>query len=201
MGRRSDHSRPELRALAIRAAQQLLVDGGLDGLKVRPLAAAIGYAPGTLYNLFGNLDDLILEINASTLERLRGRVEAAAAPETDPEAALLAMARAYIAEVRENPGLWSAVFEHRIGEGRPLPDWYQAQVARVFEPVESGLAPLFEAEDGPACRRAARVLWSSLHGMTSLFPAGKLGTVSALSAEDMAEDLIKHYLRGLRRAP
>ena len=184
----------------MRTAERLLAERGLAGLTARRLAKAIGYTPGTLYNLFENLDGLILEVNAATLERLRGQVEAIAARETDPEAALLAMARAYIADVRTHPGLWSTLFEHRMPEGQALPDWYQAEIARAFAPLESVLEPLFEAEDSAARRRSARVLWSSLHGMTSLFHSGKLGNVTDQSAEDMAEDLIHNYLQGLRGA-
>ena len=201
MGRRYDHSRAELRDLALEAAGRLLAEGGLAGLTARRLAGEIGYTAGTLYNLFDNIDGLILEVNAATLERLRAEIAAIAEAQTDPAAALLAMARAYIAEVRARPGLWSAVYEHRMADGRPVPDWYQDRVAGVFGPVEAALAPLFEAGDAPARRRAARVLWSALHGMTSLFLAGKLGSVTELSAEDMAEDLIRHYLRGLGAAP
>ncbi len=201
MGRRYHHSRAELRDLTLEAAERLLAKDGLAGLTARRLAGEIGYTPGTLYNLFDNLDGLILEVNAATLERFRAQIRAIADEQREPEAALQTMARVYIAEIRANPGLWSAVFEHRTADGRPVPDWYQDRLDRVFGPVEAALAPLFEAGDAAARRRAARVLWSALHGMTSLFLAGKLGSVTELSAEGMAEDLIRHYLHGLRAAP
>ena len=39
-------------------------------LTARKVAQAIGYAPGTLYNLFRNRDEMILHLNGRTLDRL-----------------------------------------------------------------------------------------------------------------------------------
>ena len=121
-------------------------------------------------------------------------------PEADERLAVLrAMARTYIAETRAAPRLWSAVFEHRMAKGQAPPDWYSARVARLFEPVEAAIAPLFAQNDQAACRRAARILWAALHGITSLALSQKLDFVVALPAEDLADDLVATYLAGLGR--
>ena len=52
MARRSDHSREELREMAITAAEQIVVEQGYEGLSARKVAAAIGYTVGTLYLVF-----------------------------------------------------------------------------------------------------------------------------------------------------
>ena len=59
MARRSDHSRDELKALILDCAREIAEEEGLRGLTARRIATEIGYAPGTIYNLFSNLDDLI----------------------------------------------------------------------------------------------------------------------------------------------
>lgn len=69
MARRPDHSRDELYALAMNAARGIVERDGIRGLTARNIATAIGYSPGTLYNLFDNLDDLALQINGATLAR------------------------------------------------------------------------------------------------------------------------------------
>lgn len=70
MARRSDHSRDELREMALTAAEQIVLENGYESLSARKVASAIGYTVGTLYLVFENLDDLVLQVNARTLDRL-----------------------------------------------------------------------------------------------------------------------------------
>ena len=63
--------------------------------------------------------------------------------------------------------------------------------------VERTLAPLFGAPESEDCRRAARILWSALHGIASLALAQKLERLARLSAEEMADDLVTTYFAGL----
>lgn len=199
MGRRSDHRPEVLHAMALAAARRVLAEEGLSGLTVRRVAQEIGYSPGTLYNHFANLDDLVLQANAETLDHLLQRLRGLQNREAEPEQVLREMARAYITETRTAPRLWSAVFEHRMAKGSELPDWFPGHIARLFEPVEAAITPLFGPGCEADCRRAARVLWSALHGITSLVLSQKLDLATGLSAEDLADDLVTNYLAGLNR--
>jgi len=67
MGRRSVHTPEELRELIIQAATEIVEQHGLEGLSAREVAKRIGYSPGTIYNVFENLDDLLLTIEARLL--------------------------------------------------------------------------------------------------------------------------------------
>ena len=70
MARRSDHSREELYVMALAAAREIAEKDGLRGLKARRISREIGYTVGTLYNVFSNLDDLIIHLNGTTLDAL-----------------------------------------------------------------------------------------------------------------------------------
>ena len=74
MARRADHSREELCEIAMQAAERIVETDGLRALTARNVADAIGYSPGTLYNLFANLDELILQLNGRTLDALHDRL-------------------------------------------------------------------------------------------------------------------------------
>ncbi len=202
MARRSDHSRDELHALYVAAAGRILAAEGLGGLTARRIAREVGYSPGSLYNLFENLDDLVLQVNAGTLDRLYDCLAAARPAGGDVETSLRAMARAYVDCARVEPMLWQALYEHRMSGERPLPDWYSGRITRLFALVEEALAPLFGRPDSEGCRRAARILWSALHGIAALALAQKLERLANLSAEEMADDLVTTYYAGLiaRRA-
>ena len=196
MGRRHDHSPEALKALALSAAQEILKRHGLSGLTVRRIAEEIGYSPGTLYNHFDNLDDLLLQVNAQTLGKLLRRLVEVSRQEGAPEAVLRAMARAYIEESRAEPALWAAIFEHRMARDG-LPSWYAAYLVRLFEPLEQALLPILP-DSHRARHRTARILWSAVHGITLLAARGSLDVVASIPAEEMADELVATFLAGLK---
>src|SRR6478736_441854 len=103
MARRSDHAPEELKRLALEAAEAIALEEGLRGLTVRRVAERIGYAPGTIYNLFANLDDLIVQLNGMTLDALAVELGAAAggSPATRPQR----LVEAYFDFVESRPRL------------------------------------------------------------------------------------------------
>lgn len=195
MGRRSDHSREELHDLALTAARTVAEREGLRGVTARRVAREIGYTVGTLYNLFDDLDDLIVHLNGRTLDALY-QACAAGPLDSEPEIAVQALAERYIRFTREHPKLWNLLFEHHLPEGRELPDWYHEKIRRLFGLVELALAPLFPPGEETERHKSARVLWSSLHGICSLETAGKLAV--SVSVDALAEALISNYLAGLQ---
>ena len=79
MGRRSDHTREELRALLLAEGHKLLAEQGLAKFSGREVAKRAGYSVGTIYNVFRSLDRLSLALNAHTFSLwaafLRQRLE------------------------------------------------------------------------------------------------------------------------------
>ena len=71
---RGEHSRAELRALILSAAGEIAEAEGPRGLTARAIAGRIGYSPGTLYNVLADLDDVVLQLNADTLDALHARL-------------------------------------------------------------------------------------------------------------------------------
>ena len=76
MGRRNEHSREQLQEMAVTAADEIIASEGLRGLTARKVAGRLGYSAGSLYMVFDGLDDLILHVNARTLERLAHSLDA-----------------------------------------------------------------------------------------------------------------------------
>ena len=194
MGRRSDHTREELRALMLVTARDIAAKEGLTGLSARRVAREIGYSIGTIYNVFEDFDDLILHLNAETLDRLYERCTAKALV-SEPEDALRSLARAYIDFVHDNPRLWSLLFEYRSLHPGPLREWYNDKFGRLFALMDGAMAPLFPPGRESEMRHSARVLRASVHGMCSLEAAG----ATAESATELVDTLISYYVAGLRR--
>lgn len=183
--------------MAMTAAREIVQQDGMRALTARSLAAAIGYSPGTLYNLFQNLDELALHVNAATLDALYDSV-ARDGRTGDPDADLHRMLEHYLAFLDANPALWSAVFDFRQPSETDLPEWYRDRIGKLMRLIEEALAPLFAAGEEAERREAASVLWSSLHGICTLAQDGRLSLVSAHSVPQMARSLIANYLVGLR---
>ncbi len=195
MGRRSDHSRDELYAMALKAARDIAEEEGLRGLTTRRIAQEIGYTVGTLYNVFENLDDLILHLNGTTLDDLY-EVCSKVRLDEESEAAVLALAESYVRFIREHPKRWSILFEHHLPDGRELPEWHHEKVRRLLGLLEQALAPLFAPGQEAERHHSARVLWASLYGIGALESVSKLG--QNVSVESLSESLFSNFLAGLR---
>ena len=195
MGRRADHSRDELSKMAVEAATKIVAKQGLRKLSTRRVAARIGYSAGTLYQLFDNLDDLILHVNAKTLD---GLIEVCHDVDftTGPEGSLYDLADRYIGYTSRNRSLWNSVFEHSLPSGRAAPVWFIEKRQTLIGFGEKAIAPLFRPGEEASRHHEAHVLWAGLYGIASLATAGKLP--SAESPQLMVQSLIRNYLAGLR---
>lgn len=199
MGRRSSHTPDQLRQLILDAAQQIIETNGLAGLSAREIARRIGYSPGTIYNMFQNLDDVVLHVEARVLDALDAAI-ATAMEDGGPEDKVTRLAETYLAFTSERPKLWNLLFEHYMPGGADTPAWYQQKLEMLMKRVETAMAPLFPPDADIARQRAARVLWAGVHGITSLSTANKLSNVTTEAAAILVRDLIQNYLAGLRIA-
>ena len=197
MGRRSDHTREELYELALDAAERIIEAEGLKSLAVRRVAGEIGYSHGTLYNVFADLDDLIINLNGRTLDALYEALKDIPV-EGEPAAALMRLSEGYIAFIRRHRNLWSLLFEHHLPDGRELPEWHGEKILHLLKLVETALAPLFPTGKEKARVHSARVLWSSLDGICSLEGSRKLAQHE--SVEALARSLVLNYVEGLSNA-
>ena len=200
MGRRSTHTPDQLRQLILDAAQSIIESNGLAGLSAREIARRIGYSPGTIYNMFENLDDVVLHVEARVLDALDQRIEDAMSGERADDK-IVRLAETYLAFTSERPKLWNLLFEHYMPGGTDTPAWYQQKLELLMSRVETAMAPLFASDDQQALQRSARVLWAGVHGITSLSTANKLSNVTTEAAAILVRDLIKNYLAGLRATP
>ena len=178
--------RDKLRDSLILAAERRIAAGGLAGLKTRDLARDIGCANGAVYNLVADMDELILLVGARTLARLDASLIAA---ESDGPAApaetLVRIALAYCDFAADNLQLWRALFEHRMTQGKPVPEWAVAQQMALFRHIYRPLAVLFPKRSTQQLSVTARSLFSAVHGMVTLGLEQKLIAVplDALRAE------------------
>ena len=199
MPRRNDHSRDELQQMAIEAAISILNRDGIHGLSTRKVAKQIGYTVGTLYLVFKNLEELILYVNAATLDELHSALTTAAARQAHPEARLLAIAHAYLQFAQHNYARWSLLLTHRASDDAALPDWYSHKVRNVFTLVAAPLRELNPELNDAACQQVTHALWSTVHGVCELGLNDKLSLQGEIQAPVLIDAVVKNFLKGLQQ--
>jgi AcrR family transcriptional regulator len=184
------------RARVLDAAEAIIAEKGLPGLKARELADKAGCALGAIYIAFEDLDELVLRVNARTLALL----EASLAPPPEPlkkKKELRRLALGYLRFARANAPRWKALFDHRLPPEKPLPQRYFAERERLFQLLEAPLARLLPQEDPEQRRLKAGTLFSAVHGITSLGLEEKLAPTPEATLEAQLSDFIEILLRGL----
>ena len=180
-----------LREQLIDAAERTIAEKGLAALKARDPARAVGCAVGTIYNVFKHLDELVLCVGSRTLKLLEAALRAVRSPSRDGSADeavadMVRLALAYLDFAAKYTVRWRALFEHRMSETRPLPEWFVEQQHRLFAQLERPLEALLPKLDRDTRRILARTVFSAVHGIVALGLEEKL---VSLPLPDLARQL------------
>lgn len=194
MARRSDNTRKELKEMAIDAGLSLLAESGIDGLSARQIASRIGYTVGTLYNVFADLEDIVLHMNAATLLDMKQHLTPLANSKKKPFDRILDFAHCYGDYAVANPARWNLL--HGSPRTMKLPEWFREEVHGVFALVEAPIVELCPKQPKQA-RDAAKVLWAGLHGICALSISQKLEGVEAAPMHALIDNFVSNYLKGL----
>ncbi len=195
MARRSDHSREELYELALDAAAGIISKEGYSALTARRVATDIGYSPGTLYNLFANLEEMIFHLKGRVLDALFTALSKKTLT-GNAEEDVMKLFDEYLAFFKGQPEFRTHLFEPMALPASDLPDWYRQKITNLVDILETALAPLFPAGTTERAK-AAHVLWAGLYGISSLDASGQLQLVSKTDARNMAKSLATNFLAGL----
>lgn len=152
---------------------------GFLRFSAREVAKRIGYSIGTIYNVFGTLDALLIAINTRTfdlwVDHLGAHLAAAGRDR------IAAMVEGYFSFAAENPNLWMAIYDHRLPHDMAMPEEDARERARLTQMVEAEIAVSLGRPDGPAIARLTRSLVAMVHGHCSF---ALTGTFTLLGEED-----------------
>ncbi len=194
MARRSEHSLEELKALVLDAAETIVIEEGFSALKARRVAVEIGYTVGSIYMVFANMADLIMHINARTLDNIAAQLEQVNEPAADQ--CIEALAQTYLSYASQNFNRWLMLFEYRFPQNNAIPAWYQKKQYAVFDRIEQSFVQL-----APECaedrrRQAAHALWGGVHGVSMLSLSGKLDRNNINDVAESVALLVRNFIRG-----
>jgi AcrR family transcriptional regulator len=200
MGRRSDHSRDEIREMAITAAAEHVELEGFQSLTARKVASKIGYTVGTLYHVFRNFDDLLIHLNAQTIDEMAALIQQQTRRKRNPEIRIRAMAEFYVQFATDHPDRWRLVFEHQAPRGLPTPVQMKERRDVMFEMVADNLTEISPRRSTQEIDHTATALWSGIHGICILALTGKLYLGGAFSMVKLIDTLIDSVLNEFRRS-
>ncbi|MET3898410.1 AcrR family transcriptional regulator [Devosia sp. UYZn731] len=176
-----------VRETLIDATIALMDEGGLQAVKARALAQAVGVSVGTIYNLFGNVDGLVLAANQRIYadlntvgqanigpieERLAQRIAQGLVGDTARDRVrerLLGLSEVYVDFVAANASRWSAVLTFdRNRSTAETPEGYVEQLDAMIGIIGRVLEAAPRCADIGVRHQTARALWSSVHGIVTL---------------------------------
>lgn len=156
----------DLRAELIVAAEHQIETRGLSHLRARDLANQAGCSLGAIYNVFTDLDELILAVNANTLRAIDR--EMTGIDGADPLQQLVALADAYLTYAVRNRLRWEALFSHRMPAEAIVPQWFQDIQNAAFSRIEGPLVLLRADLPEEARYLLGRSIFAAVHGMVAL---------------------------------
>ncbi len=197
LGNNREIKRNNLRDRLTTSAERLIAENGLRGLKARDITKDAGCALGAIYNAVEDLDELVMLVNSRTLARLGNALHEAGAEESDPKALMQVLARTYVEFAQNNMPLWSTIFNHRLPDGKEVPDWHAVEYAVLIEEIISPLSKMRPDLDGGALRLRAQTLFASVHGVVQLSIHGRfVGTPPEYLVQEV-EALVDAMTRGI----
>lgn len=153
--------------MILSSSREILERDGINGLSARAIAKEIGYSPGTLYNVFKNLDDLISTIERALLQE--GLAALRAVPRHNrPSDQLRALAECYISFALKNRRLWNLLFQHTPKED--IADLKDAKsiLRDMRQEFGAAVASLTASGNNVDVEKLAACVWFCVHGLSAI---------------------------------
>jgi AcrR family transcriptional regulator len=184
MGRRSDHSRPEIEQMLVLEGHKHLAEVGFARFSAREVAKRIGYSIGTLYNVFGTYDRFIVALNTRTFQLwakdLRAALDACGGDR------IRCLVENYFRFARMNRNLWLAIYDHHLPADFVMPeeqDWLRSELMHIVVREVTVALPVTAQSQAPLL---ARSLLASVHGHCVFDIAGSFALMGQREPVEMA---------------
>ncbi len=208
MSWRKDRGRAErgyhhgnLKEALVQAALDLIAQKGPGGFTFAEAARSAGVSPAAPYRHFRDRDELLSSIAQRGFEQFE-KVLTAAWDDGRPDTitAFERLGRAYLTFARDEPALYSAMFESGLpADANPALLAASERAFAIIRMTAERLAALTPpGTTRPPALMMALHIWSMSHGIASLFSRGDAARRKLpMSPEDLLEAGVLIYLRGL----
>lgn len=200
MASKNDEKKENLKHRLIEAATIRIAHGGLKTLRARDIAADADCALGSLYTAFSNLDELVVWVNAKTLDDLNTRLKLSPWDETNPVDRMIQLAIGYANFATEHKNLWNCLFELRLVDGQEVPEWHLQQHLNLLENISHPVRLLRPDFDHDQVLLQTRLLFAAVHGIVSLSLEDRFVAIPTHELEQQLTGFVTNIANGIRNS-
>lgn len=157
----------DLRRALTEAALRIVERDGLSALSLRAVAREAGVSPAAPYHHFKDKQELMTAVGTEGFGRLTEAMRHARDKAADPHAALSAIGVAYVCFARENPALYTLMWDCSRMEGATPEIKTEKDAYGLLE--ETIVAAGIASHDDPIrLNLAAVAMWTKAHGLAEM---------------------------------
>jgi len=187
-----------LRAALIDAARLRIQGFGLRKLRARDIANDANCALGSVYTAFEDINELVLHVNSITLSALGEALDTSSEEALTPGAKLEALARRYFRFAQQNKNLWQALFEHKMADGAPFPEWHLKEHSVLFQNITTPLLALCPDATDEDIDLQTKIIFSAVHGIISICLQERIIEAPIKQLERQLQQFVRTYVQGLK---
>ncbi len=176
-----------------------MAEVGFARFSAREVAKRIGYSVGTLYNVFGTLDQLLITINTRTFQLwadyVRQRLEVSGSDRVQT------LVEAYFSFARDNANSWTAIYDHHLPPDVVIPDEQNLQRGALTQIIVDEVAAVLPTQAQSEAPRLARSLIAVVHGHCVFELNGSFALMNISQPMELALDRVWEALIHAGAAP
>ena len=170
-----------VRAYFVQAAKKIILEEGVENVSVRKVADAAGYTFSTIYNYYGNQNELLQDVKADMIKDLVQHMAETRPSKVSDVEDIKKQNRLYVEYFIQNPNVFSFFYSYRLHpvqkEPAEVPDFSSQYLETYRGFAERGI---IRESEIPVL---AKTFIYSLHGLLALYFSDNGMTVQMLYEE------------------
>ncbi len=176
-----------------------MAEVGFARFSAREVAKRIGYTIGTLYNVFGSYDRLLIAINTRTFVLWTDYIRKAL--DDGGEDRIRALVEGYFGFARANRNAWMAIYDHHLPPDFTMPPEHDMLRGELTDVVVAEVAAALPEAFRDQAPRLARSLVATVHGHCTFDLNGSFALMgerdpAGLALSRVRESLVNALERG-----
>jgi AcrR family transcriptional regulator len=164
-------------------AADLFHEQGRDGFNMRELAKRLRVSPMTAYRYFKDKDEILAALRARAFARFAAQLESTHATAGSPWQRSVALARAYVAFVRQEEPSYRLMFDLFQPPAAAVPELLTEERRAHAALREHARLMIADGVYEGDADLIGEVFWAALHGVAALHLAGKLADIDRAASE------------------
>ena len=197
---RKQKEKEDKRALILDAARKIFLEKGYAQASIRNIAEEIEHSPGTIYLYFRDKDDIFHALHEEGFGRMLEKMEPLRFV-SDPFERLKAMGRVYLEFAKNNKDFYDLMFVIQSPLKHETEDEKWEMGTRTLDFLKDLIRQCQEAGhfQGKDVDYLSFLIWSAVHGMSTLYCHDRCLAYDELKPEDLLETGYKYLVEMMEK--